>query len=87
MPNILDDSFLDRAFDAHIFSTLPTNPDYLLQNAISAAVGAACATGAFTCTVATASYTNALVQAMMQRLVNMGYNTPTLSGTTLTISW
>jgi hypothetical protein len=87
MPNILDDSFLDRAFDAHLFSTMPTNSDYLLQVAISNAICAACATGAFTCTVATASYATALVQAMIQRLVNMGYNTPTLSGTTLTITW
>jgi len=86
MPNILDDGLLDQAWVSRKFSDLPTNSDFLLQSAVGSAINTASATGAYTCTVATASYANALVQALMQRLVNMGYTT-SLSGTTLTVNW
>ena len=97
MPNMVDDGFIDRAFDAHLFSSFPTNLDYLFQNAVSNAITVACASGLFTCNVDVSSYTaanandatqkNNLINIMIQRLVNMGYNTPTLSGTTLTLTW
>ena len=86
MPNMLDDGLLDQAYVCGQFSRLPTNADFLLQSAVGAAINTACATGALTCTVATAAYSNTLVQALMQRLTNMGY-TSSLSGTTLTVNW
>ena len=96
MPNILDDGLLDQATVCHVFSTMPTNPDFMLQAVIGAAINTACALGNLTCSVSVASYTaanandasqrNDLIQRIIERLVNMGY-TATLSGTTLTVNW
>ena len=80
------DGLLDPAFVMRLISLVPGNLDFALQNAVSMAISSAAVGGAQTCTVATAAYTNALVQIMIERLVNMGY-TATLSGTTLTVNW
>jgi sulfite reductase beta subunit-like hemoprotein len=86
MPMMVSDGFMEPAFFARLVSLSPGNADFGLQSAVSAAVGAAALSGLQTCTVATAAYANVLVQAIIERLVNMGY-TATLSGTTLTVNW
>ena len=86
MPMMVSDGFIDTAFFVRLVSLSPGNADFSLQSAVSNAVSAAAITGAQTCTVATAAYATALVQLMIERLVNMGY-TASLSGTTLTINW
>jgi len=86
MPMMESDGFIDQAFFVRLVSLSPGNADFALQNAISAAIGNAACAGLQTITVATAAYANALVQIMIERLVNMGY-TATLSGTTLTVNW
>jgi hypothetical protein len=86
MPMMESDGLLDQAWVMREISLAPGNADYGLQNVVSNAISNAAVTGAQTCTVATAAYANALVQLMIQRLVNMGY-TATLSGTTLTVNW
>jgi hypothetical protein len=82
----MDDGILDPAWVMRMVSLAPGNMDFALQNVASTAITNAAVTGAFTCTVAVAAYTNALVQYLIQRLQQIGY-TATLSGTTLTISW
>ena len=86
MPMMVADGFLDQAFFVRLVSLSPGNSDYALQNAVASAIGNASVAGNQSCTVATAAYTTALVQLMIERLVNMGY-TATLSGTTLTVNW
>jgi sulfite reductase beta subunit-like hemoprotein len=86
MPMMESDGLLDQAWVMREISLAPGNADYGLQNVVSNAISSAAVAGAQTCTVATAAYANALVQQIIQRLVNMGY-TATLSGTTLTVNW
>jgi predicted transcriptional regulator len=86
MPMMVADGMIDPAFFVRLVSLSPTSVDFTLQYAVTSAIYAAAMTGAQTCTVATASYTNALVQQIIERLVNMGY-TASLSGTTLTVNW
>ena len=86
MPMMVADGFIDQAFFMRLVSLVPGNADYALGNAIAGAIGNAACAGAQTCTVATAAYSNTLVQLFIERLVNMGY-TATLSGTTLTVNW
>ena len=87
MPNMLDDGFLDQAVFVRQVSLLPGNSDYALQNAVSNGIGNAAVAGQFTATINISAYATTLVQLMVERLVNMGYNTPTLTSTTITVSW
>jgi hypothetical protein len=86
MPMMTGDGLLDQAWVMRLIAQVPGNADFALQNAVDGAIGNAAVSGAYTCTVNVAAYANALVQQMIQRLVNMGY-TATLSGTTLTVNW
>ena len=86
MPMMDSDGMLDQAWVMRMVSLVPGNADFGLQNVVSTAIANAACAGAQTCTVATAAYSNTLVQAIIERLVNMGY-TATLSGTTLTVNW
>lgn len=86
MPNMLDDGLIDQATLCHSFSSLPTNPDFLLQSAVSSAINTACAAGAFTASFNASATAQAIRELMIQRLVNMGY-TASISGTTITANW
>lgn len=86
MPNMLDDGLLPQASVSYWFSRNQNNVDFLLQSAVAYAINAACATGAFTCTVVAAAYAQVNREAMIQRLVNMGF-TASISGTTITVTW
>lgn len=86
MPNMVSDGFLVQANVAHASALLPANSDYALQNAVAQAIGTASVGGAFTCTVSVAAYAAAIINQMIERLVNMGY-TASLSSTTLTVNW
>ena len=87
MPNMIEDGLLDSAIIITSFSNNPTNADYKLQNAIQTAIGNAAQNGLKTVAVATAAFDIGLVQFMIPRLINLGYLTATLSGTTLTVTW
>jgi hypothetical protein len=84
---LVADGFLEPVQFIHQVALIPGNSDMALQSAVSQAIGTAALTGAFTCTVNVSAYSNTLVQQMIQRLLNLEYITPTLSGTTLTVNW
>lgn len=99
MPNMSGDGFLDEALYATQASSLPTNSDFNLQNAVAAAIATQACLGngaARTVTVNVATWATANVndstqrndpiQRVIQRLTNLGY-TASLSGTTLTVNW
>lgn len=89
MPNVEDTgSLLDPAQLMHYVSSLPGNAEYAMENAIANAISNAAVTGVFSATVNVSAYPNALVQIIMKKLVDNGYNVPTLSSSNiLTISW
>ena len=87
MPNMVSDGLIDQAQLIVKISQSPTNSDYNLQGMVSNAITTAALTGASSTPAITISaYATALVQIMVQRLVNMGY-AATLTSTTLTVSW
>lgn len=86
MPNMIDDGFLVQAIVAQAAAKIPSNSDFLLQAACSTAIMTAANIGLSTCTVVADAYATALIQAMIQRLVNMGY-TASVSGTVITVNW
>ena len=89
MPNIDDlGSLIDPAQVMHYVSSLPGNIQYAMENAVSQAIANAAIGGLFTTTVNVSAYTNSLVQLLMKKLVDNGYNVPTLTTAgILTVSW
>jgi hypothetical protein len=83
---MVDDNLLDQASVSYLFSRNSTNADYLLQSGIGAAINAACASGLFTCTYVATAFAQALREAMVQRLVNMGYGA-SITGTSIVVTW
>jgi hypothetical protein len=87
MPNQLVDNLLLDAQTMHYVSSTPTTGDWALQNAVQAAINTAALTGAYTATINVSSYTNQLVQNLIQKLFNLGYLTAAFGGTNLVITW
>lgn len=77
---------LAPAFYANAVSLSPTNTQYDLEVLVDNAINTAAGGGAFTASVTISSYSNALVQLMIQRLISLGYGATTTS-TTLTMTW
>lgn len=90
MPMMASDGFIDQAQFMRTVANTPSNLQYQLDNAVSGAIGTAAVGGLFTIAVSVAAYSAnnyALVQILIERLINMGYTTATLATSTLTVTW
>lgn len=86
MPNMVADGLLIEAITIHGFASQPSSGDLSLQNAVQAAINAAALTGVFTTSLSVAAYSNTYVQALIKRLIDMGYGA-SLATNTLTVTW
>lgn len=87
MPNIIRDGFLVDANFIGVVSRKPTGLDFALQNAVQAAINTAALAGNYTATINVSSYNNALVQLLIERLINTGYVSAVFGGTNLVVTW
>lgn len=87
MPNIIRDGFIVDANFIGVVSRKPTTVDFNLQNAVQAAINTAALTGALTATVDVHTYSNTLIQLLIERLINTGYVSAVFGGTNLVVTW
>ena len=87
MPNQIVDGLMIDAQTLHWVSANYTSPDFIMQNAVQAAINTAALTGAYTASVSIAAYSTAIVQILQKRLIDLGYLTASISTTTLTVTW
>ena len=87
MPNMIRDGFLVDANFIGVVSRKPSGLDFALQNAVQAAINTAALAGNFTATINVSSYNNALVQLLIERLINTGYVSAVFGGTNLVVTW